>query len=431
MKNLSAHAERYIQSLFTTEKRHRNIERMMEGYSEKEYHQIQHFISEANWCDRLVMNDAALEVNRLFSGNKSVGLLIDESGEVKKGDVSVGVSHQYCGNVGKLANCQVGVFGCLVSENRSSLIDARLYLPESWTDSPQKCNKAGIPEEYQVYKKKVKLALDIVARQQKNGIRFDWVGADGFYGADADFTSGLDDLKVIFVADIHSTQALYLESFEMEVPQKSVSRKGKTPTIAKPNKVSIKANEYLKTLQNSDWQKVVLRNGTKGALVCQTHVKQVWRNENGICKPRVLIIRKTKKAGKDEIKYALSNADLKDYSAEQLVIFQSERYFIEDSFKESRQSVGMFEYQVRGWKAWHHHIALVMQAMAFLLSEKIYFAEDLPMLTATDVREMIIDMQLNTSKKDLDLLERIQIRHQKRKNDIDRHYENTLDWTES
>jgi SRSO17 transposase len=424
LKNLATHAHRYIQYLFTTEKRSRNIERMMEGYSAKEYHQIQHFISEANWSARLVMDDAALEVNKLFSGNKSVGLLIDESGEVKKGDDSVGVSHQYCGNVGKLANAQVGVFGCLVSENHSSLIDARLFLPESWADSPQRCDKAGIPEEYQVYKKKVMLALDIVKRQKENGIKFDWVGADGFYGADSDFTTGLDNLNVLFVADIHSTQTLYLEPFEIEIPQKKTNGKGKTPSIAKPNKESIKANEYIKTLQESDWQKVVLRNGTKGALVCKTHTKQVYRLENGICKPRILIIRKTKKAGIEEIKYALSNAKLGDYTAEELVIFQSERFFIEDSFKETRQNVGMFEYQVRGWKAWHHHIALVMQAMAFLLNEKIYFAEDLPLLSATDVREMMIDMQLNTSKKDLDLLERIKIRHQKRQKDKDRYYKN-------
>ena len=228
----------------------------------------------------------------------------------------------------------------------------------------------------------------------------------------------------MFVVDIHSTQALYREQFEVEIPQKAISGKGKLPFVAKSNKASVKANDYIKTLAATDWAQTVLRNGTKGALICDVHVKEVFRLENGICKSRVLIIRKPQNHGKEEIKYALSNADLNYYTAAQLVGYQSERFFIEHSFKETRQNVGMFEYQVQGWKAWHHHMALVMQAMAFLLSEKIYFADDLPLLTATDVRELIIDMQLNTSKKDLDLEERIKIRHEKRQKDINRHKNN-------
>ncbi len=417
-------AYQYIQHLFTTEKRNRNIEAMMMDYSEKDYHRIHHFISESKWSARVVMDDAAQDVNRMFKSNQLVGLIIDESGEVKKGDDSVGVAHQYCGNVGKLANSQVGVFGCLVSEERSSLIDARLYLPKNWAEDPKRCDKVGIPKEFQVYKKKVNLALDIIARQKKNRIRFDWVGADAFYGNDSDFTSGLDELGLMFVADIHADHSIHLDTFEMEVPVKQAGTRGKPPTIARPTIVSTKANVYKDTLKKEDWQTVTLRNGTKGALICQVHVKQIYTLENNIPKSRVLIIRKTKKAEKEEIKYALSNADLNHYTAQQLVGYQSERYFIEHSFRETRQNVGMFEYQVRGWLAWHHHMALVMQAMGFVLSEKILHAEQMPLLTATDVREMLIDMQAKTSLKNLTLEERIERRHRKRQNDMDRHYQN-------
>ena len=108
------------------------------------------------------------------------GLKIDESGWVKKGDKSVGVGHQYCGNVGKVSNSQVAVFACLNNGHFASKIDARLYLPKDWCNDAERCQEAGIPKEEMAFRSKLELAALIVSHQKEQGIVFDFVTADGY-----------------------------------------------------------------------------------------------------------------------------------------------------------------------------------------------------------------------------------------------------------
>ena len=110
-----------------------NIERISETL-DADYHAMHHFISDSNWDARGVMDQVAKDVSQSLPKQTLTGLLIDESGWVKKGNKSVGVGHQYCGNVGKTANSQVAVFGCLCNSKHASLVDCRLYLPTSWTN---------------------------------------------------------------------------------------------------------------------------------------------------------------------------------------------------------------------------------------------------------------------------------------------------------
>ena len=135
----------YLKALYTTEKSHRNIEKMTDGYPKEDYFKIQHFISESPWSAEDAMADAAKDVNQLFAGRKHVALVIDETGEEKKGSESVGVAHQYCGNLGKTCNSQSAVCAALVTDNLVSIIDTRLYLPKSWTDDAKKMQKSRYP----------------------------------------------------------------------------------------------------------------------------------------------------------------------------------------------------------------------------------------------------------------------------------------------
>jgi SRSO17 transposase len=136
------------------------------------YHQMQHFITESNWDHRALMDQVAQEVSQILPKRKLTGLIIDESGWVKKGDHSVGVGHQHCGNVGKLSNSQVAVF--------ASMVDARLYLPKAWCDDKARCEKAGIPVAHRTFKTKLELALEIIHQQVTNGLSFDFIGGDGY-----------------------------------------------------------------------------------------------------------------------------------------------------------------------------------------------------------------------------------------------------------
>ncbi|MBF0566120.1 MAG: transposase [Nitrospirae bacterium] len=148
----------------------------------------------------------------------------------KKGKKSVGVSRQWIGQLGKVDNCQAGVFaalGCYVAP-----IDFRLYLPEVWTDDKNRCRDAGVPEEAMVFKRKHDLALEMVDYARSKGISFNWVGFDGLYGEDPAFLRSLDKMGEIFVADVHKNQRIYLENPEPVVPS-SKSGKGKEPTKLK------------------------------------------------------------------------------------------------------------------------------------------------------------------------------------------------------
>jgi len=193
----------------------------MESFHEADYHRIQHFISESSWDHRAAFDDSAKDALRFLSGFGKIGLFVDESGIEKKGESSLGVARQYCGRVGKVTNCQIGVFGCLAAGENSAPIDARLYLPKEWIEDSLRCKKAGIPIMDQEFKTKGELALQIVKTQKEKGIKFDFVGGDGFYGHDTKLQEGIDELGLCFMFDIHSRDKIYLEPFEMELPEKN------------------------------------------------------------------------------------------------------------------------------------------------------------------------------------------------------------------
>lgn len=413
-------AQFYAQQLVVTEKRKRNIEAMSANEKPNHYHRVQHFISESPWSSRQLMNSVAKDISCLFEADSSVGLLVDEASEEKKGNRSVGVAPQYCGNLGKKANCQTAVFATLTAGEHFSIIDAELYLPQSWIEDKERRKEAGVPDDI-VYQKKSDLALKIIARQKEEGRRMDYVCGDGFYGHGTGFRTGLDVLGLLFVLDIHKDTKIYTEEFEIEVPIKIPNSKGKTPTLAKANKESQRVDKYEQGLQESDWQKEVLRNGSKGSLYSLVHGKEIYVEEDGKCVKRTLIIRKTKEHNRYRTHYILSNGDLGKYSLNQLASYQAQRFYVEQSIKEARQNMGMYEYQVRGWLAWHHHIAMTIMAMAFFTMEKKEHEDHLPLLSYADIREAIIDNCLQTQKP-LPFEEKLSIRHYKRQKDINRFY---------
>lgn len=186
---------------------------------------LQYMLTESQWDSKAVMDQVAQEANQLLGGDESC-LLLDESGFEKKGEHSVGVARQWNGRLGKVDNCQVGVFAALGRGTRATLIDYRLYLPEKWCEEASRCKNAGIPEAFHLFKTKSELALDMVRYQRQQGIQFAWVGADGGYGKEPAFLSGLDDMNEIFVVDVHKDQLIYLTILSR------LFHRGKTTSVA-------------------------------------------------------------------------------------------------------------------------------------------------------------------------------------------------------
>lgn len=418
-KSVLSQAETYAELLVVTGRGSRNIEVMTDNLEPKDYHRIQHFISESPWSARDLMDSVTSDVNELLKNEPAVGLLIDESSEEKKGNYSVGVSHQYCGSLGKLANCQVAVYGTLSAGEHFSIVDTELYLPENWTKDDTKRKKAGVPKEI-IYKKKADIALGIVKRQKELGTRIDYIAADALYGNDSDFRKGIDDLDLLFVVDVKKETKIYTEKYEYEIPE-NTGKRGKKAVNAKPNKTDISLNKYLEGLKKEDWQQITIRNGCKGALISQIHSKTIFIEEKGICVKRTLLIRKTKEHNKERIHFIISNGSLEGYDPAVLAGYQAQRFYIEQSFREAKQNIGMCEYQVRGWLAWHHHMAMSIMALAFLSMEKMNNQKALPLLSYRDIRDAIIDNYIQEEyQKPFE--EKLRIRHQKRQQDINRYY---------
>jgi len=170
-------ARLYTQGLLVS--RLRNIEQITDTLGNTDYFQMHYFIYESNWDAQYAIDLAAKQTSKTLPKLKLTGLIIDETGTVKKGEKSVGVGWQYCGNAGKIANSQVCVMACLSNGDHASIIDSKLYLPQDWIDDADRCQKAGIPEVNRVFKTKLEIAYDMLLHQLELGTVFDFVSAMG------------------------------------------------------------------------------------------------------------------------------------------------------------------------------------------------------------------------------------------------------------
>ena len=402
----------------------RNMERMVEQVAESQYYSIQHFISESPWGARAAFESVTRDTDKIFEGYPVVCLLIDESAHTKKGKKSVGVSCQYSGQLGKVENCRVAVYGALSAGEYYSLIDAYLYLPREWADDKKRCEATGIPGHDIRFRTKPELAGEMLAYHKERGTRFHWAVADGLYGHDSKLREQANDLGVLYMFDVHNDDRVYLGSPQIYLPEKT-SSKGRKPTHLKTGTPSHKVIDLGKQLEEEHWKEYHIRNTTKGELHAHVWVKKVytWNGTSQDYREETLVIRRTKDdIGRFEYKCSLTNACGQKYSWLELAQVQSQRYFVERSFQEAKGQAGMSEYQVRGWLAWHHHMAMVMMSMYFVLSEKMLYSDQYPLLSSYDVRQFMIHTYACKINSAEDVLEQMNFRHKQRKIAINQYY---------
>ncbi|WP_245537407.1 IS701 family transposase [Thiocystis violascens] len=207
----------YIMGLLKTEAGKRNLERINEEIDVSGgdgYQRIQQFITDSPWSAGNLIGAIAQDTSSLYANQpnyrgRDVGYIIDESAHLKKGKYSVGVARQYAGVIGKVENCQVGVYASLVWESQSTLINERLFLPTSWTADLKRCDQAGIPEEARQFKTKIELALEMIQSDLAAGVDIGWVGGDGLYGHGLELGVSLDNIGLNFLLDVHCDQMIY------------------------------------------------------------------------------------------------------------------------------------------------------------------------------------------------------------------------------
>lgn len=409
--NVFTQATQYVKGLFQADKR--NMERMAEVIPEADDQALQNFLTQSSWEASPVMDRVALQAAQCFGGSAGTSLYIDESGFKKSGQHSVGVARQWNGRLGKVENSQVGVFGALGKGDRVALIDARLYLPQSWTEDAKRCAKADVPSACRRYRSKIDIALDIVRRARALGIRFEWVGVDGLYGNATHLLRTLDAEGEQFMADVHKDQSIYLDDPQPFLPERK-GAKGRKTTRYQSHAQAIQVSQWSAQQPASAWQKLTLRETCQGPLIIEVLHRRVWIWEAGSEKAYQwhLIVRREIQSP-NEIKYSLSNAPT-NTSPLKLAQMQAQRYWIERAFQDGKSHVGMADYQVRKWQSWHRHMALVMMAGLFMLKQRIAQAESYPLLSCYDL-QVLLAKTLPSKQTDFGvLLAQMKERHRRR-----------------
>lgn len=348
------HARQLVQGLLDGSDR-RNVENMAEAVEGGVVRTLQKFIAQGCWEGRAILAELRGQVVEALGDEEGV-INVDETGFPKKGTKSVGVKRQYAGILGRVDNCQVGVFLNYVSKAGHVLLDRRLYLPEEWAGDRPRRKDAGVPEGV-VFRTKPELGLEMVAEAVAAGMPFRWVGGDSVYGDSPTFVQGVRALRKWYVLDVSSEARVWVRR-----PKRLRSGKAEERPMA--------VAEAVKRLPAKAWKRLTVAEGSQGPRVYDYVEIMAWFSEEGIPTPTFerLLIRRS--VGQEpELKYQRSNAPL-SIKLQRLAEVGGSRWTIEQDFQAAKGECGLDEYETRGWIGWHHHTALAMLALLFLVLQR-------------------------------------------------------------
>ena len=360
-------AETYVKGLMSDLER-KSVEPIALRYLDaKSVRPMQQFQRDAPWDEMAVKEKFQARVLGTF-GDPEGMLTIDGSDFYKKGKHSAGVARQYCGRLGKVENCQAGVFIGYASDNGYGLLDARLYLPQIWFDDEHKAlwEKCDIPETT-IFRTKPQLALDMIADVQTHVLLpFTWVGCDSAFGCDAEFRANLPKTTYFF-ADVRSHQQVFMTRPQWLIPERKNNR-GRKPTKPIPSVAPVPV-AAVAVDESIPWQEVIME-GSKGSERAQVKCCRIIEYQDERDGDELwLYIRKYEN---NDIKYAFSNAPA-DTAVSALHRASRLRWPIEQCFQECKSYLGMGDYETRSYLAWHRHMLLVMVAFLFVLEVRWLF----------------------------------------------------------
>lgn len=416
--DVTRHARHYLSGLLGTRRR-KNIECIRSDVADSDYEGMQQFVSDSPWDYSAVLRQVAEEAEATLGRTADTALYVDESSYAKKGEASVGVQRQYCGRLGKVENCQVGVFVALGRGVRAALVDLRLFLPEAWARDAERCAKAKVPEAHRVHRTKPELALEMVAAARARGSTHQWVGGDEVYGTNHAFTAALEDMGETFLMDVACKLRVWENDPGPQLPRPNPGRKGRrrkrdqaVPASAKTVRVDALTTRYFA----AEAREVTTRDATKGPLQAKVWVRPVWvwDGKSPKARRRLLIVRQE---ADGTFKYSLSNAAA-DTPWERLAYMQAQRFWIERCFQDAKSELGMAQYEVRGWLGWHHHMTLVCLAMLFLLQERCRAKQHTPLLSARDIVELLEIYLPRRPRDEAEVLQQMRRRHAARQRDL-------------
>ena len=343
---------------------------------------LQHLLTDADWDPVMLDRERA---EQMVDASPAGGVLaIDDTTFPKKGTCSVGVTHQYCGELGKRANCQAVVTAEYVAEGPASSmpmhwpVSARLFLPDDWADDEQRCRRAHVPAEVEK-QSKIEIALELIDRAIAWGVPFEFVTADAGYGHFRDFFEGLEERKLVYACAVKCNFGVRRPD-EVQATQEAPPppRKGIFGRKPKRHPAPLyRVDEVIADLPEEAWEAITWREGSKGPMRRQfAALRMHWGKGN---QTRSLDDRRTKtsaegwliaerlvaKDGGGETKYYFSNLPAKA-SLEELTTAVRSRWPIEQFYQDGNWLCGLGDFQGRRWDGLHRQVALVMLSYSFL-----------------------------------------------------------------
>jgi SRSO17 transposase len=352
--------------------------RIEPGNVRSRHQSMHHFIADAPWSDAAVLRiarDYSLPVLERHGGVQ--GWRVDDTGLPKKGKRSVGVAHQYCGQVGKQANCQVAVSLSVATPSASVPIAFRLYLPEEWAQDSERRRKAGIPQEVS-FQTKPEIALAQIEAAVRGGVPAAPVIADCGYGNETEFRERVTALGLRYAVGVQETTTVW-PAGSGPLPPAAWAGQGRPPTRLRRDEAHqpVAVGDLARRLSPRVWRTVRWRAGARAvprARFAAARVRAAHRDDN---RPRVRdeewLLIEWPEGEREPSRYFPSTLP-KRTALKKLVATVKLRWRIERDYEELKQELGLGHYEGRGWRGFHHHATLCIAAYAFLVTERGLFS---------------------------------------------------------
>jgi SRSO17 transposase len=374
-RDTSSQAYLYLRAVLTMERERnfKNIDRRLNHGGDGQA--LQHFMSTSPWDRHAVFCQIQADLSAIPALSHGSLLILDESADAKAGEQSAGAARQRNGRLGKVDVCQVGTYLAYanIAANLWTLVDGELFLPEAWltpayADQRKAC---GVPAE-RVFQRKTDLGIQMIDRARANGLPFERVACDAFYGRDRQFRADLQAKNVLYAADIPADTHVYRQAPRVGIPPKR-HRRGRTPTRWKvlSRQVAHSVSRIARS-KRTTWQHLRLRPTERGWLEADFAVERVWTiTEAGQVRAEWLVIRRELNG---KCSYTLLN-DPPDTPPETLIAASCQRYFTERVYEDAKTDLGWAEFQALKYRAWEHHLALTALALWFVAETKWQWAQ--------------------------------------------------------
>jgi SRSO17 transposase len=354
------HARTFVQGLLSNLER-KNVESIAYRFGQERM-PLQWFVGYSEWDDQPLRQELVRQVGAQLGDPEGV-LVFDPSAFPKSGKESVGVARQWCGRLGKIENCQVGICLGYVSRHEHALVDMRLYLPEEWTQDKARCQKAGVPKDRLRHRTRHQLCLEMLA-QHGSALPHAWIAGDDEMGRPCAFRRDLQALGERYLLAVPSHTLIR----DLEAPEPTYSGHGR-PRQRPWQRV----DRWVAALSPEAWATVDVRDGEKGPIVVEVVKRQVVGRtpQRKAGHAEVLVVIRYRERDQQQIvktDYHLSNAAADTPLIEFARVAKAE-HRIEECLQRSKGQAGLADYEVRHWNGWHHHQTLSLIATRFLLTE--------------------------------------------------------------